>query len=428
MREILNVLEKTSESIFISGKAGTGKSQLLKYFTMTTKKKFVVLAPTGVAALNVNGQTIHSFFQFPPTIITPQNVSVQFKNANLFRNIEIIIIDEVSMVRVDLMNGIDIALRRNRNIDMPFGNVQMVFIGDLFQLPPVLPQNLRQIIFNQYKGEYFFYAPVFANYKYHCRELTRVFRQTENQGSFIELLNKIRVNEVEFDDLVFLNSRHVQNTYPHKDSIFLTTRRNIAYNINHDKLSELPDDEHEYKCSMSGSFLKAKNNIDSSVNKLPAPYILKLKKDAQVMMLKNDPAKRWVNGTIGKVIKLEENSLFIKMKTTTYRVGPEVWKDIKYIFNPNSNRIEEVVNGEFKQFPVDLAWALTINKSQGKTFDKITIDIGTGAFASGQVYVALSRCTSFDGIVLNKEIKPKDIIIDERIVSFYKHKCKELPN
>ncbi|MDV2460322.1 hypothetical protein CMU99_18595, partial [Elizabethkingia anophelis] len=228
-KEIIDLLKNTNESIFITGKAGTGKSSLLKFFIRNTNKKIVILAPTGIAALNVSGQTIHSFFRFPPSIVTPNRIEPDFVRAELFKNLQMVIIDEISMVRADLMNGIDIALRRNRNrLDEPFGGVQMVFIGDLFQLPPVVMEADREYIQKTYGGQYFFDATVFKNFKYHFKELTTIFRQSDEQPEFKTMLNNIRNNEAQFNDMVLLNSRHKDNAGEQENSIFLTTRRSIA--------------------------------------------------------------------------------------------------------------------------------------------------------------------------------------------------------
>ena len=231
-REIIELLKNTSDSVYITGKAGTGKSSLLQHFIKHTEKRYVVLAPTGIAALNVGGQTVHSFFRFPPRLIITNQIQPDYVRAELFNKLQMVIIDEVSMVRSDLMDGIDVSLRKNRNrLNEPFGGVQMVFIGDLFQLPPVLVEQDRNQILTQYKGEYFFDAPVFRDFSYHFKELTRVFRQSEEQTKFKNMLNNIRNNTVQFDDMSLLNSRHRENVGEQDNSVFLTTRKNIARNI-----------------------------------------------------------------------------------------------------------------------------------------------------------------------------------------------------
>lgn len=423
-KEILDLLKNTNESIFITGKAGTGKSSLLKHFIKNTNKKLVILAPTGIAALNVSGQTIHSFFRFPPSIITPNKIEPDYVRAELFKNLQMVIIDEISMVRADLMNGIDVALRKNRNrLDEPFGGVQMVFIGDLFQLPPVVMETDREYILKTYGGQYFFDATVFKTYKYHFKELTTIFRQSNEQPEFKTMLNNIRNNEAQFDDMALLNSRHKDNAGEQENSIFLTTRRNIARNINNDKLENLPGEKFTFTGTLSGKYIKLKEEAEEKLDdKLPAPYKLELKKDAQIMMLKNDGGKRWVNGSIGKVDKLEENSITVKINGNKYKIEKESWNEVEYVLNKETKEIEERIIAGFSQFPLQLSYAMTIHKSQGKTFDKITVDVGTGAFAHGQIYVALSRCRTIEGIILNNPIRNNDIIVDPRVIEFYKTK------
>lgn len=423
-KEILDLLKNTNESVFITGKAGTGKSSLLRHFIKNTNKKFAVLAPTGIAALNVGGQTIHSFFRFPPAIINSQKIEPDYVRAELFKNLQMLIIDEVSMVRADLMNGIDIALRKNRNRpDEAFGGVQMVFIGDLFQLPPVLTETDRDTIIRTYGGHYFFDATAFETFKYHFRELTTIFRQSNEQPEFKTMLNNIRNNKAQFEDMALLNSRHKENVGVQDNSIFLTTRRNIARGINIDKLNDLKGEKYTYTGTLSGKYLKLKEEIEEKLDdKLPAPYKLELKKDAQIMMLKNDGGKRWVNGSVGKIEKLEENSITVRIDGNKYKIEKESWNEVEFILNKETKEIEERIIAGFSQFPLQLSYAMTIHKSQGKTFDKITIDIGTGAFTHGQIYVALSRCRTLNGITLNNPIRNKDIIVDPRIIKFYNTK------
>ena len=423
-KEILNILNNTNESVFITGKAGTGKSSLLKHFIKKTKKKYVVVAPTGIAALNVGGQTIHSFFRFPPAIITPKMIKPDYVRAELFKNLDMMIIDEVSMVRADLMNGIDIALRKCRNkISEPFGGVQMVFIGDLFQLPPVLTTEDRSKILNEFGGQYFFDAKVFRDFHYHFKELTTVFRQSEAQVEFKKMLNNVRNNSVQFEDMVLLNSRHKDNAGVQENSIFLTTKRKIARNINAEKLDKLAGQEFLYLGSLSGKYARLRELGEEKLeNKLPAPYRLKLKEGAQIMMLKNDSGKRWVNGSIGKVVKLSEDKIKVSLNGVKHIVEKESWKEVEYVLNKETNEIEEKTIAEFTQYPIRLSYAMTIHKSQGKTFDKITVDVGTGAFAHGQIYVALSRCRTLEGIILNNSIGNHDIIVDPRVVEYYKNR------
>jgi len=423
-KDVLELLKNTEESLFITGKAGTGKSTLLRHFIKNTNKKIVILAPTGIAALNVTGQTIHSFFRFPPNRIDLEKIQPDYVRTELFKNLQMVIIDEVSMVRSDLMAGIDIALRKNRNrLNEPFGGVQMVFIGDLFQLPPVLKKIDEDYILKTYGGQYFFDAPVFSNFKYHFKELTTIFRQSNEQPEFKVMLNNIRNNEVQFEDMALLNSRHKDNAGEQDGSIFLTTRRSIARSINKDKLESLSGDKITYTGSLSGKYIKLREEAEDKLeDKLPAPYKLELKKDAQIMMLKNDGGKRWVNGSIGKIEKLEPDSITVRINGSKYQIEKESWNEVEYVLNRETNEIEEKPIAGFTQFPVQLSYAMTIHKSQGKTFDKITVDVGTGAFAHGQIYVALSRCRTLDGIILNNPIRNNDIIVDPKVIEYYNTK------
>jgi ATP-dependent DNA helicase PIF1 len=420
-KTILDILDTTTKSVFITGKAGTGKSTLLRYFTKHTEKKFVVLAPTGVAALNVGGQTIHSFFRFPPAFIEPDEIKRDPHRSRLFKNLDMVIIDEVSMVRADLMEGIDIALRKNRNKPKePFGGVQMVFIGDLFQLSPVLKDYDIESIEKEYGGQYFFDAKAFKKFTYHFEELTTIFRQSPQQQQFKKLLNGIRNNKAQPKDMALLNAKHTSKAGQQRNGIFLTTRRDIARDLNMAKLEKLPGKPKKYTAEVIGEYAKllelGENRLD---DKFPAPYTLQLKKGAQVMMNKNDAGKQWVNGSVGKIVKLEKNVITVEINGRNCKVGRELWKEVEYTYNSAAGEIQEQVVSTYVQFPLQLSYAITIHKSQGKTFDKITIDTGTGAFAHGQIYVALSRCTTLEGIRLNKAIRKSDIIVDPRIISFY---------
>jgi ATP-dependent exoDNAse (exonuclease V) alpha subunit len=436
-KEILRILNHTTHSIFISGKAGTGKSHLLQYFTEKTHKQFVVLAPTGIAALNVKGQTIHSFFRFPGGPIHASALQPDPARRDLFQNLEMIIIDEVSMVRADLMDGIDWALRTNRNRkETPFGGVQMVFIGDLYQLPPVVAGNeLSQFIRTHYGGEYFFNAPVFrAGFHYVRKELTHVFRQQDD--AFKQILGKIRENKAGSRDFALLNARHVGNAGgPVADAVYLTTTNSNVRKINQSNLAQLTTPECVYPAVFTGKIEAEYNRLHAKLlakeitgaqfeeqldGKLPADVHLKLKLGAQIMLIKNDPLKRWVNGSVGRLVKLDPDAIWVRVDGKTHKVEREQWSEITYAYDAQTKAITAQTKGTFRQFPVKLAWAMTIHKSQGKTFDRAVIDMGSGAFAHGQTYVALSRCRTLEGIRLNRQIGPADIIVDQRVAEYYR--------
>ncbi|MCK9583143.1 MAG: AAA family ATPase [Endomicrobiales bacterium] len=403
-----NLLENTSNCIFITGKAGTGKSTLLKYFKSKTQKKVVVIAPTGIAAINVGGQTVHSFFKFPPRIIQKKNIE-RLRNGELLEKLDTVIIDEISMVRADLMDGIDYALRINRDeMKIPFGGAQVILFGDLFQLPPVVNKEEREIMDKEYKSPYFFDAKIFNNIKLCYVELTKIYRQVDQD--FIDILNKIRNGEQVDKDLDKLNERVdkkiQENSAP---CIILTTTNQQARNINEYKLSINSNKEFKFEAKITGTF---------DENIFPTEYCLRLKKGAQIMLIKNDINKRWVNGTLAEVEDLSDDKIMVKINKNIYEVPLSVWQKVEYKYNSNKNDIDETIIGTFIQYPLKLAWAITIHKSQGQTFNNVSIDIGHGAFAHGQIYVGLSRCTSLKGITLKKSIIESDIILDKRIYNF----------
>ncbi|MBL7995880.1 AAA family ATPase [bacterium] len=434
-REILDIIETTNQSLFISGKAGTGKSTLLKYFASHTLKNHVILAPTGVAALNVKGQTIHSFFRFPPKVIDPSTIEPNFARNALFRNIQTIVIDEISMVNANVLHCIDTSLRINRNTTLPFGGIQMVFIGDLFQLPPVVATGTQEYFRTNYGGEYFFYCPSLrGEFEFHKRELTTVFRQRDED--FKEILNRVRLSETTFEDFVKINTRHISNITKIEDTnIVLTTTNRIAKTINRLNMERISSEEYVNKAHMEGKIKEDFDKLNDSFsreeiteddfddkleNKFPANVILKLRNGCQVMMIKNDSSRRWVNGSLGRVTKLTNDRIWVKLDSGTHEIEREEWTDISYKYDALKKEIREIVKGTFRQFPLKAAWAITIHKSQGKTFDRITIDVGNGAFSHGQTYVALSRCKTLSGITLYNEIQQADIIVDQRVVDYYK--------
>ncbi len=406
-RHTLDLIEQDCPCLFLTGKAGTGKSTLLHYLRQTTAKATAVLAPTGVAALNVGGQTIHSFFRFPPALIDPDSLQKR-QNTKLFKKLETLIIDEVSMVRADVMDGIDRALRLYRDaLHTPFGGVQVILCGDLFQLPPIVRERDLQTFFDQhYGGPYFFCAKVFENLQPSSVELTRIYRQHDKD--FIYVLNKIRENEVDAKLLTMLNARVQRGGGPPHNSSFitLTATNRAAFRMNQICLERLAGRSYTYQAEVLGQF-------EESIS--PTEELLELKPGAQVMLIRNDPDKRWVNGTIGRVSRLTDTQVWVEVNGTVYELEPEIWQNIRYRYNQEMKRIEEEEVGSFIQYPLRLAWAITIHKSQGQTFDKVRIDLGRGAFAHGQTYVALSRCTSLEGLVFSRPVTPRDIVFDERV-------------
>lgn len=409
-RMALDLIEQQDQSLFITGKAGTGKSTLLCYFRATTEKSVVVLAPTGLAAINVGGQTVHSFFRFPPRLIEPQNL-LPSRNADLLRRLKTIVIDEVSMVRTDLMDGIDVALRLNRGRpNTPFGGVQVILIGDLFQLPPIVREReLRDYFASRYGGLYFFRAPVFGQTPLHVIDLQKVYRQTD--ANFLHLLNGIRERRLDNGVLESLNSRvrEFQDLGQPEEYVTLTPTNQAAFQINMSFLERLPGPEHTFEAIVSGRF---------DPSSFPTDSTLRLKVGAQVMMLRNDPNKRWVNGTRGVVSEVDANRLCVAIEAGSHEIQRHTWENVEYVFNRQENRIEQRVIGTFQQYPLRLAWALTIHKSQGQTFDRVYLDLGSGAFAHGQTYVALSRCRSLDGIALSRPVFASDVILDDAIYGY----------
>jgi ATP-dependent exoDNAse (exonuclease V) alpha subunit len=411
---VLDQLEYTKDHLFITGRAGTGKSTLLQVFRTTTKKRVVVLAPTGIAALNVRGQTIHSFFGFPPRLLNKSEIEKR-KNFRIYVNIDMIIIDEISMVRADIIDNIDYFLRINRNVNAPFGGVQMIFFGDLFQLPPVVSTPFEKEYFRTtYPTPYFFSAVVIHHIELKMVELLHVYRQEER--NFINLLDNIRLNSLDYDDFMYLNERHLPA--PEEDDFFITlcSRNDIANRINENELKSIQLPEVAYQATVAGEF---------NPQLYPTDFNLILKEGAQVMFVKNDLQKQFVNGTIGIVTEANYDRIIVRIPDEngpdkTIEVDRQEWEILKYENDPEKpQQITTKVVGTFKQYPLKLAWAITIHKSQGKTFDRVIIDMGGGAFESGQTYVALSRCRTLEGVILKQPLRNRDIIVDERITEYY---------
>jgi ATP-dependent exoDNAse (exonuclease V) alpha subunit len=416
-KRALELMEKTDKNIFITGRAGTGKSTLLNYFYSHTKKNVVLLAPTGVAAVNIGGQTIHSFFQFKPNVtlasIKKKKDSDKDKKS-LYKKLTTIIIDEVSMVRADLLDCVDKFLRLNGpDARRPFGGVQMIFIGDLYQLPPVVTSAEREIFRSHYASPYFFSARVVEGLDMEFIELEKVYRQKDDE--FIRLLNAIRNKSVTEEDIAVFNQRCDPSFQMSADDFYisLTSTNDLADSINEQRLAQLP-----------GKIWKAQGVVegDFGAESMPTALELKLKKGAQIMLLNNDAYGQWVNGTIGKIKKFAkdedgEDVIIAKLDNgETVEISPYTWKIYKYFLKDEELHSEDV--GSFHQYPVRLAFAVTIHKSQGKTFEKVVIDVGRGTFAHGQMYVALSRCTTMEGLVLKNPLKKGHVLMDWQVMKF----------
>lgn len=416
----LDLIQNTNQTFFLTGKAGTGKSTFLKYIANIASKKIVVLAPTGIASVNVKGMTINSFFSFPLRPLLPDDSAIKrfaigSIKRELIESMDILIIDEVSMVRADIVDAIDNSLRINGgDVNLPFGGKQVVFVGDVFQLEPVASNESgeREIIKRLYSNPYFFNAKVFNTLKLTTIELLKVYRQ--NELDFIKLLDKVRINEIDKADLEKLNKRLISNNELESKEFIITlsTNNHIANNVNKEKLTEINKQEYSYDAKITGVF---------ESNRFPTDVELKLKVGAQIIFIKNDADKRWFNGTIGKVKNLSKNNISVLLENgELHTVRQEVWENTTYKLNKKLNKIESLVTGDFKQYPLKLAWAITIHKSQGLTFDKVIIDFGRGVFAYGQAYVALSRVRTINGLYLRRMMVKSDIKVSEVVKEFSK--------
>ncbi len=406
---LFDKIEHSTDHFFITGKAGTGKSVLLQYLKFKSKKRLVVGAFTGVAALNVGGQTLNSLFELPTGFIDLSRLTVSGRVSTLMRHVDTVVIDEISMVRADMMGAIDVILRQARKNDVPFGGVQMVMFGDLYQLPPVVADEaLHQYFAHNHGGPYFFNADVWQRATLHTFELSHIFRQQDDE-EFKAILNSVRKNQIEDTVLSSLNQRHVDQV-PTDGVVTLATRNAVVDRINNDRLARLGGELYEYRADVSG-------NLERSA--FPAEEFLRLKKGAQVMLLKNDPEKRWVNGTVGVVESLSSSEIKVRINgEIIYSIPRATWTKIRYFYDTETRKIEEEVLSSFTQFPLRLAWAFTIHKSQGKTYNAVVVNMEGGAFAHGQTYVALSRCTSLNGLYLTQPIERDDIKVDPVVVSF----------
>ena len=410
-RAIQDLLDSGCPVVFVTGNAGTGKSTLIRHLRESTTKQTVVLAPTGIAALQVGGATIHSFFHFPPTI-RPESGVKPGGDRNLYRSLELLIIDEISMVRCDLLDAIDSFLRKQRRTKLPFGGVQLLLVGDLFQLGPVTPTHEADVLRAMgYLSRYFFSAECMRATRVFPAELTNVFRQTD--GAFIDMLNLVRTADSVERVTEDLNARCFETLPPARD-ITLTSTNAQADGINRIELERLMPAERLYVGKTEGTFIHDKD-------KLPSPMDLRLKVGARVMFTKN--GIHWVNGSLGIVRGMDEGSVRVEMVTdakgTVCTVPPATWGKYRYEFDSVAGTIVPRKTGSYTQIPLMLAWAVTIHKSQGRTLDRVLVDLGQGAFEFGQAYVALSRCRSIEGLRLARPLRTTDIKCHPMVKDFY---------
>ena len=414
--------EFSKKSIYLTGKAGTGKSTYLRYISSHTKKKYIIVAPTGIAAINAGGVTINSFFQFSNApfiwnLFTDEDKKDFYRfrqeKIDLIKELDLIIIDEISMVRSDIVDAIDFRLRHfGGKKHLPFGGKQVLFVGDAFQLEPVAKNDEWNILKEQYTTPYFFGAKVFKEVNFIGIELLKVFRQTDQ--TFISILNKIRVREANRNDLELLNKSFFPNFNPLNESgwITITTKRFIVDVINNKRLIGLPGISYKFEGILEGTFGDFEDN-------LPTNKLLELKQGAQIMFVNNDKKNKLVNGTIGEIESVDKSNIYVKLKNgDIHCVQKHTWYKTKYELDNSTGKIEKKIIGSFTQYPIKLAWAITIHKSQGLSFDNVVIDMADGAFTAGHTYVALSRCKTLEGIKLRVPIRSSDIIVSNQVLAF----------
>lgn len=415
IRSLYEEIEAGEMNFYITGKAGSGKSTFIHYLLATSQRNCLVLSFTGLAAMNAGGQTVHSLFLFPLRILLPEDKEIKkFEKGSIRHDIivnaDLIIIDEISMLRSDTLQAMDYSLRMNTGVDKPFGGKQMLFFGDIYQLPPVLRNSdeIEGVSFLEiYKSPYFFDAPIMKDLPLKFKEFSNSWRQKDD-SFFVEILDRIRMNNADEQVLDVLNKQGVTDiSQGNEFTIVLCPTNASADNINNSRLHTTGEKIIGYKAKIEGDF---------PTEIYPCSEEIFLRKNAQVMFARNDPNRRWVNGTLGIIDFVGENRIDVRLKDDlVYEVQPEVWENIKYSFNKKERRIEAKVIGKFFQFPLKLAWSITIHKSQGLSFDSVSIDIRSGAFSNGQLYTALSRCRTMKGLKILGKIGMRDIISDDRI-------------
>ena len=407
----LDFIQDDDGHLFVTGRAGTGKSTLLRAIRDMLPQEMVILAPTGLAAVNIGGQTIHSFFGLPPRLIRPEDIK-RSRNGRVMRRLEFIIIDEVSMVRSDLMWAIDQSLRLNRGrAREPFGGCRLILFGDLHQLPPVVQEaEVAEHLESTYGGPFFFsVSSLNEGSGTALIELNQVFRQSDED--LISVLNRIRDGDVDEADLECLNQRvsPIRTLSEGDPYVILTPTNAAAQRINFAYLDALSTEPRAYEANLTGEFNQSAQPTDTK---------LILKTGAKVIMLRNDPDRRWVNGSIARVSRLTEDRVWIEISGREQETEPVAWEQRRYAFDKTAEKVVETVSGTFTQFPLRLAWALTIHKSQGLTLERAYIDLGRGTFAHGQAYVALSRCVSLEGLALARPLRPHDILFDRSALQY----------
>ncbi len=397
-------------NLFLTGRAGTGKTTMLRKFLAGAGEKAIVLAPTGVAAMNAGGQTIHSFFKFPPRLIEPTDIK-RLRSTRLVKAIDTMIIDEISMVRSDMLDAIDKSLKLNRASKRPFGGVRMILSGDLHQLPPVVSGQETPILRERYGGSYFFNAPAFKDGEFSLLALKHVFRQAEPR--FLALLGALRTGRVTPNDEAVLrglvsSKSAVEASETH---VVLTPNNTNAYRINQARLEGLNTRSQIFEADVQGQFEE---------KAFPTEADLELKEGARVMLIKNDPEGRWVNGTLATVAGFSGSRVIVEIDDHVYEIEPTAWEKYRYELDPETKKVKREVVGTFKQMPLRLTYAVTIHKAQGLTLDKVFIDFDSGMFAHGQAYVAFSRARSLDGLSISRELRPRDLVLDRDAFAFGK--------